>query len=74
MCENEGSYPSFEANFIVHEIFHIYDDIVKFGPIRNYWMFGYERMNKILKSLLHSQAQPHINIINNYLVNILNII
>lgn len=73
ICENEGNYPSFYSNFIVHEIVHICNDIRKFGPVHSYWMFGFERTNKFLKSLLHDEKTPHINIVNNYLVNIKNI-
>ena len=43
------------SNFIVLELIHICNDISKFGPIYNYWMFGFERMNKSLKRMLHSQ-------------------
>lgn len=71
IVENEGSYPTIDAKFIVHEIFHMVDAIRKFGPVYSFSMVSFERFNKVLKHLAHTQNRPHINIINNYIVIIL---
>ena len=71
ICENEGAYPSYYANFIVHELIHLCDAIKNFGPVHVFWMYGFERFNKFLKSILQNKDHPHINIIRNYLVILL---
>lgn len=68
IVENEGSYPVYYSNFIIHELIHIIEGIENFGPVRSFWMYGFERFNKFLKTILQGQNNPHINIINNYLV------
>lgn len=66
ICENEGAFPHSESLFIMHECIHICHYIKLIGPIKSFWMFGYERFNKFLKQLNHSTKWAQANIIKNY--------
>ena len=39
--ETEG--PSGERNLVVHHLIHIPDQLARWGPARNFWMFGFDR-------------------------------
>lgn len=47
----------------IHWLAHLADDIERYGPVYSWWLFGYERSNKLLKGANnngHSQDTPMI--------------
>lgn len=68
MSKNEGVYPYSECTFIFHEFIHIIYFMKKLGPLRDWWMFPTERMNKFIKNINKVNNNPHFNIARNYQV------
>ena len=47
----EGTLPESGLTFIVHEILDIVAALQRFGPIRSWWMFHCERVNRTIRAL-----------------------
>src|SRR5690606_24937925 len=47
----EGMLPESAMTFIVHELLDITAALQRFGPIRSWWMFHFERVNRTIRTL-----------------------
>jgi hypothetical protein len=66
LCVLEGRLPldTFVSTF--HNLVHIPDMLRKFGPLRGFWMFPFERSMHELTQFLMNNRHPVQSIINNY--------
>lgn len=62
----EGFLPHSEMTITMHQLYHICNDIINYGPPRCLWMFSFERMNKYLSDLIKNPAKPFASIAKNY--------
>lgn len=50
----------------MHEIVHIVDDYVRFGPLDNFSAFRFESFLSKLKTMVHAHRYPAMQVVNNY--------
>lgn len=67
----EAEWPSTEHALVLHLlVFHMPRTIQRWGPVRHYWCFPFERMIGKLASTIKSRKHPEVNLVNRYLLSI----
>lgn len=67
----EQDWPEIEHAVIMHLlIFHIPDTIARWGPVRGYWCFPFERMIGKLANSIKNRRYPEVNLVNRYLSSV----
>ena len=58
----EGILPSSHLNPGMHHFVHYAQYTLTHGPLRSFWMMGFERFNKYLKNLVRNNQHPEVGV------------
>ena len=61
----KGLFPSVESTITVHQLYHVLVNLPRIGPIRQSWMFVFERLNHHVRSVVKNKAEPITSIVKN---------
>ena len=65
IVEREGLFPIVENTITIHQLYHILVNLPRIGPLRQSWMFVFERLNHHIRSLVKNKAEPITSIVKN---------
>lgn len=61
----EGLFPEVESTITIHQVLHTIQKLPDTGPLKQHWMFAFERLNHHIRGLVKNKAVPMASIVKN---------
>ena len=65
VVKREGLFPDVENTITIHQIFHLIKKLTQTGPLKQHWMFPFERLNHHIRGLVKNNSAPIASIVKN---------